>query len=897
MPLHYQLAFTSISPHLTNMNNIFNQNGTDQVREVLTKVGFTIEHSNTSEAREPKSLPINELNLSEQAEAFWPYPMWTHQFKAIKSALEGHNVCVSTSTSSGKTEIFQTVAIETIARKGGKVLAFYCVKALNAQQQERWNKTGLKIGIIDGNHQGIDYRRQVFENSDVVLMTPDVMHIILSNLQQGDYGLAIKNFIKQINLVIIDEIHLYRGVFGSNTAYLFRRINNLRRHYRKNLDFPLYITASATIPNPAKHSSDICGVSDFVNIGMEDDKSPAGRKTFYYVKKHPDIKEPVSSLVSALIKNFSEYDDTKTITFVSGRQQTGKIAIEEEQLAGFESNKIYPFRAGFEDEAREHIYKAMNKGDFKGIISTSALEIGIDISGLNIAIIANMPFDRNSYYQRIGRVGRGISNNESAVIVVNDGSLNSTLLFDSRNNYDINNVLPDLEPALHLDSEAIMACHAACHVHGMMDGCELPNLQTIDDATQKYFPPKFIQLMKSVLSGNRPAFYDEFVNRNSSPHNSSLRSLGITYQIVENESVLKDDTVTRTQMLKEAYKGALRNSVRMNNNTGIVEKYLQRVTSFPDKQERQILTKRLTPNEYTIVKQRAQYTKPYFRTYVCPNFSKCTSALKYGDTLFVNLRIYERTQAYGYYECCGKRQTYKQYEKEFKDEIQTMGVLIFNPLLNNNDVSTSQISQMIFESFLLQRAFEKNDFEYKGGKLYLPNAKFELQINDRFLAIYDNNDLNIAKELLDCDLLKRTFAFLRDNFDTFTTTLLNGTITECTKKAVYAICNDVLEANIEYLNVTDNEMDENIISIPALKSKVRYHIFTPSPNNASETTEQILDCIVVGVTKEACSKNCVTYTLASCTDTSIFFNITMDYIEPIPTEPTVKFNWRTGCII
>lgn len=880
------------------MNNIFNNSEIDQIRKVLTEVGFIIEYSVATDARKPESIPVTGLNLSEKGQDFWPYPMWTHQFKAVKAALEGNNVCVSTSTSSGKTEIFQTIAIETLARKGGKVLAFYCVKALNAQQMDRWLKTGLKVGIIDGNHQGIENRKKVFENSDVVLMTPDVMHIILSNLQQGDYGVAIKNFIQHLNLVIIDEIHLYRGVFGSNAAYLFRRINNLRRHYRKDQGFPQFITASATIPNPAKHSSDICGVQNFVNIGPEDDKSPAGKKTFYYVNKRPDIQDSVSSLVSALIKSFAEYDDTKTITFVSGRQQTGKIAMQEEQLSGFEhDNKVYPFRAGFEDEAREHIYKAMNKGNFKGIISTSALEIGIDISGLNIAIIANMPFDRNSYYQRIGRVGRGISNNESAVIIVNDGSLNSSLLFSPQNNYDINNVLPDLEPALHLDSETIMACHAACHVHPTMDGCELPNLKTIDDATQKYFPSQFIQLMKSILSGNRPEFYDEFVNRNSSPHNSSLRSLGTTYQIVEDERILKDDTVTRTQMLKEAYKGALRNSVRMNNETGRVEKYLQRVISFPDKQERHILTRRLIAKDYANAQINAQYTKPYFRTYVRPNFLKCTSALKYGDTLLVNLRLYECTRAYGYYECYGKTQIYKQYDRGFKDEIQTMGVLIFNPLLNNNGVSTSQISQMIFEAFLLQRAFEKNDFEYKGGTLYQPNAKFELQINDRFLAIYDNNDLNIAKELLDCELLERTFAFLKANLDTFATTLFESPLTSSTKEAVYSICNNVLQTSAEHLNVTGNDLGENIISIPSVSSRVRYHIVTPVSNNANETTEQVIECIVTGVMKEAGLENCVTYNLLSCTNSNLFFNIAMDYVEPIPTEPVVKFNWKTGSII
>lgn len=127
------------------MNHIFNNSKIDQIKKVLTETGFIIEHSVATDARKPESIPVTELNLSEKGKAFWSYPMWTHQFKAVKAALGGNNVCVSTSTSSGKTEIFQTIAIETLARKGGKVLAFYCVKALNAQQLERWYKTGLKV--------------------------------------------------------------------------------------------------------------------------------------------------------------------------------------------------------------------------------------------------------------------------------------------------------------------------------------------------------------------------------------------------------------------------------------------------------------------------------------------------------------------------------------------------------------------------------------------------------------------------------------------------------------------------------------------------------------------------------------------------------------------------------
>ena len=98
------------------MNNIFNNSEIDQIRKVLTEVGFIIEYSVATDARKPESIPVTGLNLSEKGQDFWPYPMWTHQFKAVKAALEGNNVCVSTSTSSGKTEILQTIAIDTLAR-------------------------------------------------------------------------------------------------------------------------------------------------------------------------------------------------------------------------------------------------------------------------------------------------------------------------------------------------------------------------------------------------------------------------------------------------------------------------------------------------------------------------------------------------------------------------------------------------------------------------------------------------------------------------------------------------------------------------------------------------------------------------------------------------------------
>lgn len=435
-----------------------------------------------------------------------------------------------------------------------------------------------------------------------------------------------------------------------------------------------------------------------------------------------------------------------------------------------------------------------------------------------------------------------------------------------------------------------MACHVGCHIHSALDDCELPNLRTVDDVTQQYFPQSFIQLMKSVLTGNRPGFYDDFINRNCNPHHVSLRSLGIIYQIVENGIVLNNDTVTRAQFLKEAYKGALRNSVRYKAETGKIEKYLQRVISFPDRQEKQILTRSLLQSELEYAMHNAQHTKPFYRTYVRPNFLKCKSAFKYGDTLLINLRLYESTYAYGYYECLGRNQRYIPYERAYKDEIQTMGVLIFNSSLNSDNVSPSQISQLIFEAFLIQRAFERNDFEFNSGRLYLPNNKYELLIGDRFLAIYDSNDLNIAKELLDSDLLNRTFKFLVANLDTFSSTLFKSLLNDATKDALCTICNSILENPRECLDVTEDNKDENIIAIPAINSKVRYHVTTQIP-------EIVIECFVAGILKDASYKNCVTYTLLGCSNPILYSNVAMDDVELIPAEPVAMFNWQTGIII
>lgn len=171
------------------------------------------------------------------------------------------------------------------------------MKALNRQQLERWEKTGFKVGKIDGDITDSEVRKAVLQNSQIVVVTPDVMHaFLLGRLNDNIVGNVIQDFIKNISLIIIDELHLFKGVFGTNSAYLFRRFNNIRRLLRKDKDFAQYITASATLPNAVEHSFNITGVTGFEEIGIQQDASPMAEKIFYFIEQD-DVNADVVNLM------------------------------------------------------------------------------------------------------------------------------------------------------------------------------------------------------------------------------------------------------------------------------------------------------------------------------------------------------------------------------------------------------------------------------------------------------------------------------------------------------------------------------------------------------------------------------------------------------------------------
>lgn len=781
--------------------------------KLIESQGFIIRHQRDEAPNQEVKVSYDELNLSESSRNFLLNNdisgLWSHQYKAIRLAKEGRNVCVTTSTSSGKTQIFQIAAMEMLSQHpDSKVLAVYPMKALGSQQEERWKRSGYRIGLIDGNgnHTGTEYRRNQLQNSDVLVITPDVVHsFLLGRLNDKGIGAVIRDFISKISLIIIDELHLYKGYFGTNSAYLFRRLNNVRRLIL-GLDagdghaLPQYITASATLPNAPEHSFNITGAPDFIEIGIEDDGSPASPKHFIFIENNPDDEhgdrnQKIKDLVYAIANKFADY---KSITFVESRQSTGRIAFDGKNTKAEETG-IYPYRSGYEDKEREIIQQHLGGGNFKGVIATSALEIGIDIDGLNVAIIADMPHDKNSYQQRIGRVGRYGCGDSYVIIVKDESSFASNLLF-SDPVFDLDKALPDYEPALYLEDKDIQNIHALCHI-GNTDECECNEWLTNVGRQRTFsdggcFPQSFTELCNRILAGNLPVEYEDIEIGSNSPHfDYPIRSFGDQYQICDLRTIEPiDKEISRQQVASEAYIGALRETV---SGDGILQcRHRIKDIDFKVKPKQIFVSKDNKPH--------VQKTSSYKRTFLIPNFSNINLSVQCGQASMHNMRTYEHINIWGYYEHYknGTRD-YNRYQKVLQiPRLTTTGTLVFHPSFNDPGVQVSQIAQVIFEAFLRRNAFDRNDISYIGGKLFTGNSKYPA--NTKFVALYDASRLNLSRSLLRDDRIKDLFEYLGQNLTVICQSVIDD-MNGPTEASLSMLCHEINahELVVDEPNITE----------------------------------------------------------------------------------------------
>jgi len=354
--------------------------------------------------------------------------LYAHQAEAINNLHEGHHVIVATSTSSGKSLIYQIPVLHELERDHNtRAMYIFPTKAL-AQDQRRSLKemmrfmTGLENTVVetfDGDTPMKD-RNLIRDEGRIIFTNPDMLHITI--LPQEEKW---RTFLQNLKYVVVDEIHVYNGLFGSHVAFIMRRLRRIcaavgNRHIK-------FISCSATVANPQEHFKTIFGIED---VRMTDfDGSPSGRKEFLcWNTPYKDPGDPASGrgdTVAEAARLFCQLilRGVRVIAFCRIRKKCEVlVGAVKQELAALERTecmaRVMGYRGGYTPQDRRRIESEMFEGKLMGIIATSALELGVDIGSLDAVITVGFPYTIANLRQQSGRAGR--RNKDSLSVLLGD---------------------------------------------------------------------------------------------------------------------------------------------------------------------------------------------------------------------------------------------------------------------------------------------------------------------------------------------------------------------------------------------------------------------------------------------------------------------------------------------
>lgn len=343
--------------------------------------------------------------------------LYSHQAQALEAVRCGENVVVVSGTASGKTLCYNLPVLESVLTNP-YTTAFYLfpTKALARDQQEKLNDLGLfpqvRFGVYDGDTPQQE-RASVRRGAHIVLTNPDMLHVgILPNHSSW------ANFLRKLRYVVADEMHAYRGVFGSHVALILRRLRRLAEFYGAR---PQFILTSATVGNPQETAKILTGVPCTL---IQGDGAPRPQR--YFVLWNPPLLgeqtfERLSTNIesAALMAGLAE-EGWGTLVFAKARITTELILRYACEMADRRNpdlkERLMSYRAGYTPEQRREIERRLFNGDLLGVVSTNALELGVDVGGLDVVVMAGYPGSITSTWQQAGRAGR--RDREALVILV-----------------------------------------------------------------------------------------------------------------------------------------------------------------------------------------------------------------------------------------------------------------------------------------------------------------------------------------------------------------------------------------------------------------------------------------------------------------------------------------------
>ncbi|MBC2716686.1 MAG: DEAD/DEAH box helicase [Desulfobacteraceae bacterium] len=334
--------------------------------------------------------------------------LYSHQYKAIKAIREGNHIVVATPTASGKTIIYNIPFFEKIIKRpDARAIYLFPLKALAQDQLKSFQNMAEHLSSVNATAAVYDgdttawHRKKIRETlPNAILTNPEMLH--LSFLP---YHEKWRNLFENLEMVVVDEVHTYRGVLGSHMAQIFRRFHRICETYGSR---PKFVLSSATIANPAQLSEALigCPVKAETKSG-----APSGKRHFVFINSADSPSHTAILLLKAALHRW-----LRTIVYTQSRKLTELISIWAVSQSGKYAGKISAYRSGFLPAERREIENKLLSGELLAVISTSALELGIDIGDLDLCLLVGYPGTVMSTWQRGGRVGR--SGHDSAIILI-----------------------------------------------------------------------------------------------------------------------------------------------------------------------------------------------------------------------------------------------------------------------------------------------------------------------------------------------------------------------------------------------------------------------------------------------------------------------------------------------
>lgn len=350
----------------------------------------------------PAWMPTSLRNRLAQQGITQPY---IHQITAAEHAHNGQHVIIATGTSSGKSLGYQLPILSALSTEP-HACALYITptKALGHDQL----LSVLRLGLVDAapydGDTPTDARTGIREKARYVVTNPDMLHTgILPNHAKW------QRFLRNLRFIVIDEAHHYRGVFGAHVSLVLHRLLRLARRYGAE---PTVILASATIHEPAEHAARLIGSSV---VSVVDDGAPHGKRVI-------ELRESEDS--AAVVMGDLLRTGLRTLAFVKSRAAAEVLALRLQEEFG---PQVAAYRSGYLAEDRRAIEQALDSGELLGVATTSALELGIDIGGLDAVVIVGFPGTVASFWQQAGRAGRR-GQDARVVFVAGDDPLDTYLV-------------------------------------------------------------------------------------------------------------------------------------------------------------------------------------------------------------------------------------------------------------------------------------------------------------------------------------------------------------------------------------------------------------------------------------------------------------------------------------